>query len=55
MFMMLRKSDCLRDGKNIAVFVTGSILDEAMKACEMLEQNGISVKLINVTTIKTIQ
>lgn len=23
-----------------------------MKACEMLEQNGISVKLINVTTIK---
>lgn len=50
--MMLRKSDCLRDGKNIAVFVTGSILDEAMKACEMLEQNGISVKLINVTTIK---
>ena len=48
----VKKSDCLRDGKNIAVFVTGSILDEAMKACEMLEQNGISVKLINVTTIK---
>ena len=46
------KEYCLRDGKNIAVFVTGSILDEAMKACEMLEQNGISVKLINVTTIK---
>lgn len=48
----IKRSDCLRDGKNIAVFVTGSILDEAVKACEMLEQEGISAKLINVTTIK---
>lgn len=48
----IKKSDCLREGKNIAVFVTGSILDEAVKACEMLEQEGISAKLINVTTIK---
>ena len=48
----IKKSDCLREGKNIAVFVTGSILEEAVKTCEMLEQDGISAKLINVTTIK---
>ena len=46
------KSDYMRNGKDVAVFVTGSILEEAMKACEKLEQEGVSTKLINVTTIK---
>ena len=48
----IRKNDYLRDGKDIAIFVTGSILDEVVKACNMLEKDGISAKLINVTTIK---
>ena len=34
------------------VYIKIGMNHEAMKACEMLEQNGISVKLINVTTIK---
>lgn len=48
----LGKSDCLREGDDIAVLTTGSILMEAMKACEMLEKDGIRAKLINITTIK---
>lgn len=46
------KNDLMKDGKEIIVFVTGSILEEAFAACEMLEERGISAKLINVTTIK---
>lgn len=48
----LMKHDVLKDGKDVAVFVTGSILEEAYIACELLEKEGISIKLINVTTIK---
>ena len=48
----LSKNDTLMDGQDIAVFTTGSILEEAYKACEMLEKDGIGVKLVNVTTIK---
>lgn len=48
----LKKHDLVRDGRDLAVFVTGSILDEAVKASEMLDKDGISAKLINVTTIK---
>lgn len=46
------RSDCLKDGKDIAIFATGSILEEAVKACEKLEHDGITAKLVNVTTIK---
>lgn len=46
------KNDCMRKGKDLAIFVTGSILEETMRVCEMLERDNISVKLINVTTIK---
>ena len=46
------KNDILKDGSDVAVFVTGSILEEAVKVCDMLDREGISVKLINVTTIK---
>lgn len=46
------KNDCLLEGDQIAVFVTGSILDEVYEACEMLSADGLQVKLINVTTIK---
>lgn len=46
------KNDILKDGSDVAVFVTGSILEEAVKVCDMLDREGVSVKLINVTTIK---
>ena len=42
----------LIDGDDITVYVTGSILEEAYKACELLKADGISPRLINVTMIK---
>ncbi len=48
----LRINDKLKAGKDIAVYVTGSILEETYKACEMLEEDGIGVSLINVSAIK---
>ncbi len=46
------RCDVLRQGSDIAIYVTGSILEEADKAAQMLEEDGIHVKLINVVTIK---
>lgn len=48
----IQKNDVIKDGSDIAVFVTGSILDDTYKACELLEKEGVSAKLINVSTIK---
>ncbi len=48
----LNKNDLLLDGDDVAVFTTGSILEEVYKACEMLNSDGIKVKLINVTSLK---
>jgi len=41
----------LRDGKNVAVFATGYMCVKALEAAEAL-QNKVSVKVINVSTIK---
>ncbi len=48
----LSSNDVIRDGNDVVVYSTGSILDEVDKACELLLQDGISVKLVNVTCIK---
>lgn len=48
----INHNDLMRKGSDIVVFVTGSILDEVMKACELLEQDGLSAKVVNVTTLK---
>lgn len=46
------KNDVMHEGSDIAIFTTGSILKEAVEATEKLEQEGISAKLINISTIK---
>ena len=46
------RNDLLKDGTDLAVFTAGSITDQAYKACEMLEADGLSVRLVNVSTIK---
>lgn len=46
------KNEVLRDGGEITVFVTGSILEEADTAAEMLFSEGIRVNLVNVHTVK---
>lgn len=48
----INKNDVLSEGDDIAVYVTGSILDEAYKAVEQLKRDGIGVKLINVVKVK---
>ncbi len=48
----LNKNDLLMDGDDVAVFTTGSILEEVYKACEKLNAEGIKTKLINVTSLK---
>lgn len=50
--MSVGKNEVLRDGGEITVFVTGSILEEADRAAEMLLEEGIRVNLVNVHTIK---
>lgn len=46
------KNDILTEGGDITVYVTGSILEEAVEAVEMLKEEGIKVNLVNVHTIK---
>lgn len=42
----------LRDGSDAAILSTGSILEEAMRAAELLADRGISAGVINVPTLK---
>ncbi|MEW6104607.1 MAG: transketolase C-terminal domain-containing protein, partial [bacterium] len=44
----------LREGKNIAIISTGGIVYEVLKAVDELESLKISVRLINIHTIKPI-
>lgn len=46
------KNDVIRNGHDLLIYSTGSILDEVDKACDLLEQDGVSVKLVNVACIK---
>ena len=42
----------LRDGNDVTIAATGLMVAEALKAAEELEKEGISVRVINVGTIK---
>ena len=46
------KSVVLRDGRDIAIIGYGPILWDALKAAKILEEDGISVSVINMHTIK---
>ena len=48
----INKAIVLKEGQDVSLFVTGDLLSEATKASDILEQNGISVELINVPVIK---
>lgn len=39
-------------GSDVAIFATGHLVWKAVEACEILEERGISVELINIHTIK---
>lgn len=48
----LGKGVQLRDGGDITVIATGLAVNEALKAAETLEKDGISARIINIHTIK---
>ncbi|AZR72200.1 transketolase [Anoxybacter fermentans] len=42
----------LRDGQDVTIFATGVMVDQALKAAQILEKEGISAHVVNVHTIK---
>ena len=42
----------LKDGTDVTIIATGLMVDEAMQAYELLKQEGISARIINMHTIK---
>ena len=46
------KVKTLREGKDAVVFATGYMVYQALEAAKILEAEGVSVKVVNVATIK---
>ncbi len=46
------KANVLREGTDVAVFATGLMVSESLKAADLLAQQGIHAAVINVHTIK---
>lgn len=44
----------LREGKDVTIFATGIMVNEALKAYEMLKEKGYEAEVINIHTIKPI-
>ena len=42
----------IRDGGDVVVFACGVMVSQALKAAQHLEENGISVRVVNVSSIK---
>ena len=48
------KGHKLKDGKDITIIATGIMVNEAMKAAEILEKDGLDVRVIDIHTIKPV-
>jgi len=48
----LGKASTVEDGEDVAVIATGIMLSRALEAREMLEDEGISARVLNMSTIK---
>ncbi|MBO4433275.1 MAG: transketolase family protein [Clostridia bacterium] len=46
------KANVLKDGKDVTIIATGLMVDEAMKAYDILKSEGISARVLNMATIK---
>ncbi len=51
---VIGKSYLIRDGKDIVVFANGIMVSKAVQAAEKLENEGISVRVVNVSSLKPI-
>ena len=52
--IQIGKGNCVREGSDVTVIATGVMLDEAIKAAEQLAEQGVSVRVIDMHTIKPI-
>lgn len=50
----LFKADMISEGTDVTLFATGIMVNESLKAAEMLKAEGISAEIINIHTIKPI-
>ena len=48
------KGVVLKDGSDVAIFATGLMVTEALKAAKILEEKGVNAAVINISTIKPI-
>lgn len=48
------KAPILREGKHVTIFAIGVMVYEALQAAKMLEEEGISACVVNVSTVKPI-
>lgn len=48
------KGVTLREGKDVAIIATGIMVDAALEACNILAEEGIKARVINIHTIKPI-
>jgi transketolase len=48
------KAITLKEGKDIAIIATGTMVYNSLKAAEFLEEQGVSTKVVNMHTIKPI-
>jgi transketolase len=46
------KAIFLEEGSDVSIFATGHLVWEAIEACKILENKGISAEIINIHTIK---
>ena len=48
------KPSLLRDGKDVVVYATGGMVSKALDAASACENDGLSVKVVNVSTLKPV-
>ena len=48
------KGSMLKEGDDIAIIATGALVNEALKAHQLLEKENINARIVNISTIKPI-
>jgi transketolase len=51
---VLGKAITLKEGSDLTVIVTGDLVESTIRACEQMEKEGLSIRLLNMHTIKPI-
>jgi len=54
MTFAIGKGDILREGSDLTIFAIGIMVSEALKAADILSAEGISARVVNLSTIKPI-